>query len=99
GTRSLERSVARSERTCRSRYGPPGVGVTIVPMFGGYARKGPPALHGCAMAHDRMRRTAPIGLARHGGRVRNRDRARVPRRALDVHEDVLRVPQSVRRPA
>ena len=45
-----------------------------------------------------MRRTAPIGLARHGGHVRNRDRARVPRRALDGHEDVLRVPQRVRRP-
>src|SRR5512132_4141817 len=57
------------------------------------------AVHVRSTAHDRMRRTAPIGLARHGGRIRNRDRARMPRRALDEHEDVLRVPQRVRRPA
>ena len=71
-------------------------GVTIVQTFGGYARGSRSRSHGRSRDRDRPRRTAPIGLARHGERVRDRDRAGVPRRALDRHEDVLRVPQRVR---
>ena len=67
-------------------------------MFGGYGATRPTASRDGRALRDRMWRAAPIGLARHGGHVRNRDRARVPRRTLDRLEDVLRVPQRVRRP-